>query len=136
MAPNRKKVLVPSNMGKQGVDILRARDDIELVVYPVAITHEDLHPMLGDANAIALSATPFKAAQSAASPALQVVARIGVGFDAVEIPPLSARKMIRVFGQFWRMCATMRATSISAPALPATLASRCRASSRCRPQNI
>jgi len=93
MAPNRKKILVPSNLGKQGQDILRARDDVEMIVYPVAITLEDLQPLLGDANAIALSATPFKAAQSAASPALQVVARIGVGFDAVEIPPLSARKI-------------------------------------------
>ena len=93
MAPNRKKILVPSNLGKQGVDILRARDDIELIVYPVAITLPDLHPMLADANAIALSATPFKAPEAALSPALQVVARIGVGFDAVEIPPLSARKI-------------------------------------------
>ena len=93
MAPNRKKVLVPSNMGKQGVDILKARDDIELVVYPHTITHADLHPMLADMHAIALSATPFRAAQTEASPALQVVARIGVGYDAVEIPPLSARKI-------------------------------------------
>ena len=93
MAPNRKKILVPSNLGKQGVDILRARDDIELIIYPVAISLPDLHPMLADAHAIALSATPFKAAEAALSPALQVVARIGVGFDAVEIPPLSARKI-------------------------------------------
>ncbi len=93
MAPNRKKVLVPSNLGKQGVDILRARDDIEMVVYPVDITLSDLRPILADANAIALSATPFKASEAAVSPALQVVARIGVGFDAVEIPPLSARKI-------------------------------------------
>jgi D-3-phosphoglycerate dehydrogenase len=49
--------------------------------------------LLVDASAIALSATPFKAAEAAVAPALQVVARIGVGFDAVEIPPLSARKI-------------------------------------------
>lgn len=93
MAPNRKKVLVPSNMGAQGVDILKARDDIDLVVYPHTITHAELHPLLADMQGIALSATPFKAAQAEASPALQVVARIGVGYDAVEIPPLSARKI-------------------------------------------
>lgn len=93
MAPNRKKVLVPSNMGKQGVDILRARDDVELVVYPSTITLPDLHPMLADAAGIALSATPFRAAEAAASPVMQVVARIGVGYDAVEIPPLSARRI-------------------------------------------
>ena len=93
MAPNRKKVLVPSNMGAQGVDILKAREDIDLVVYPHTITHAELHPMLADMHGIALSATPFRAAQIEASPNLQVVARIGVGYDAVEIPPLSARKI-------------------------------------------
>lgn len=93
MAPNRKKVLIPSNMGKQGVDILKARDDVELIVYPHDIKLPDLHPMLTDMQGIALSATPFKAPEAAVSPALQVVARIGVGYDAVEIPPLSARKI-------------------------------------------
>jgi D-3-phosphoglycerate dehydrogenase / 2-oxoglutarate reductase len=93
MAANRKKILIPSSMGKTGVDILRARDDIEVIPYPTDIAPSDLHKLLADAHGIALSVTPFKAAETAAAPELQVVARIGVGYDAVEIPPLTTRKI-------------------------------------------
>ena len=93
MATNKHRVMVPSNMGKEGVDILRARGDIEVVVYPTAISQADLLPLLSDVSGIALSATPYRQAELDASPAMQVVARIGVGFDAVEIPALNARKI-------------------------------------------
>ncbi len=91
MATNRYKVMVPHNMGKAGLDLLRARDDVELVSYTNTADTSAIHPLLADAHAIALSVTPFRAADTAAAPNLQVVARIGVGFDAVEIPPLTAR---------------------------------------------
>ncbi len=91
MATNKRRVMVPSNMGQQGVNILRARDDIEVVTYPATITQADLLPVLFDVSGIALSATPYRLTEIEASPAMQVVARIGVGFDSVEIPPLSAR---------------------------------------------
>ena len=47
--------------------------------------------MLGDVDGIALSVTPFRQVEVAAAPRLQVVARTGVGFDAVEVPALTAR---------------------------------------------
>lgn len=93
MATNKHRVMVPSNMGREGVDILRARGDIEVVVYPTAISQADLLPLLADVSGIALSATPYRQAELDASPAMQVVARIGVGFDAVEIPALNTRKV-------------------------------------------
>ena len=49
--------------------------------------------------------------------------------------PLSACRMMRTRGQARRICATMRATSSTAPSLPATFARRCRASSKYRLQN-
>ena len=91
MATNKRRVMVPSNMGLEGVDILRAREDIEVITYPHGITQADLLPMLSDVAGIALSATPYRRTELEASPVMQVVARIGVGFDAVEIPALSAR---------------------------------------------
>lgn len=91
MATNKRRVMVPSNMGDEGVDILRAREDIEVITYPHGITQADLLPMLSDVAGIALSATPYRRTELEASPVMQVVARIGVGFDAVEIPALSAR---------------------------------------------
>ncbi len=93
MATNKRRVMVPSNMGREGVDILRARDDIEVITYPHGITQAELLPMLADISGIALSATPYRRPELDASPVIQVVARIGVGFDAVEVPALSERKI-------------------------------------------
>lgn len=93
MATNKRKVMLPHTMDKQGVAIIRARDDIEMVIYPAGISQADLLPQLSDCAGIALSGTPFKQTEMDAAPAMQVVARIGVGFDAVEIPALSARRV-------------------------------------------
>lgn len=91
MATNKRKVMLPHTMGQQGIDIMRAREDIETVIYPGNITQADLLPQLANCSAIALSSTPYKQTEMDASPAMQVVARIGVGYDAVEVPALSAR---------------------------------------------
>lgn len=91
MASNRKKVLLPDNMGKAGVDLLRARGDIEVQMFPGSIGQAELLPLLSDTAGIALGGTPYKQIELDASPAIQVVARIGVGYDAVEVPALSAR---------------------------------------------
>ena len=93
MATNKRKVMLPNNMGSQGVDIIRARDDIEMIIYPSGITQEDFLPMLADVAGIALSGTPFRQSAMDAAPAMQVVTRIGVGVDAVEIPALTARRV-------------------------------------------
>src|SRR6202046_2468750 len=93
MASNRKKVLLPHTMGKAGVDVMRRRDDVEVVVYPAGIKQAELLPILSDAAGIALSGTPYKQTEMDASPAMQVVARIGVGYDAVEVPALTARRV-------------------------------------------
>jgi D-3-phosphoglycerate dehydrogenase / 2-oxoglutarate reductase len=93
MASNRKKVLVPHTMGEEGTELLRARDDIEMEIYSATISQSELLPILSEAAGIALSGTPYRQAEMDASPAMQVVARIGVGYDAVEVPALSARRV-------------------------------------------
>lgn len=93
MASNRKKVLVPDALDQQGIALLRARDDIETVIYQAVIAQAELLPMLSDVAGIALWATPYRQAELDASPLMQVVARIGVGFDAVEVPALTARRV-------------------------------------------
>lgn len=93
MATNRRKVMVPHTMGAEGVDLLKAREDIETIVYSATIRQAELLPLLGDIAGIALSGTPYKQAEMDASPAMQVVARIGVGYDAVEVPALTARRV-------------------------------------------
>ncbi len=93
MASNKRKVMLPHTMGLQGLDIVRAREDIETVVYPAGISQAGLLPQLADCAGIALSGTPFRRTEMDASPAMQVVARIGVGYDAVEVPALTARRV-------------------------------------------
>src|ERR1019366_1196663 len=93
MATNKREVMLPHTMGQQGIDIVRTRDDIETVMYPAGIGQADLLPLLADCAGIALSGTPYKQTEMNGSPAMQVVARIGVGYDAVEVPALTARKV-------------------------------------------
>ena len=93
MATNLRKVMLPHTMGQAGIELVRARDDIETIIYPSEITQADLLPQLADCAGIALSGTPFRQAEMDASRAMQVVGRIGVGFDAVEVPALTARRV-------------------------------------------
>jgi D-3-phosphoglycerate dehydrogenase / 2-oxoglutarate reductase len=93
MATNKHKVMLPHTMGRQGIDLIRARDDIETVIYPANIGAADFLGMLSDVAGIALSGTPYRRREMDASPAMRVVARIGVGYDAVEVPALTARKV-------------------------------------------
>jgi D-3-phosphoglycerate dehydrogenase len=93
MASNRKKVMLPDTMGRQGIALIRRRDDIEVVMYPAGVAQAELLPMLSDVAGISLGGTPYRQAEMDASPAIEVVARIGVGYDAVEVPALTARRV-------------------------------------------
>jgi D-3-phosphoglycerate dehydrogenase len=99
MASNRKKVMLPHTMGEEGVALLRRRDDIELAIYPAGIAQAEFLPMLSDVAGIALSGTPYQQEKMDASPAMEVVACIGVGYDGVEVPAVTARANAPVAGQ-------------------------------------
>ncbi len=93
MATNRKIVLVPDNMGRAGVDLLESARRSRRPRLPRHHHPARPSPLLTDAAAIALSGTPYRQTEMDASPAMQVVARIGVGYDAVEVPALTARNV-------------------------------------------
>ena len=78
MATNKRKVMLPHTMGQQGISLIKAREDIETVIYPAGISQADLLPQLSDCVGIALSGTPYRQTEMDASPAMQVIARIGV----------------------------------------------------------
>ena len=86
---NVKVLLVPDFMDEAGVRLLRARGDVEVVTYVPSIAPPDFHALLAGASGVALSYTKFGRPEVAASPKLEVVARIGVGFDAVDVPVLT-----------------------------------------------
>jgi len=90
---NRKKILVPDTLGEAGWALLRPRGDIEAVKYPPAIAPEPFRALLADAEGVVLSLTPFREPEVAAAPKLRVVCRIGVGYDSVEVPALTRRRV-------------------------------------------
>src|SRR5881397_2813274 len=79
MATNKKKIFVTESMSNQGRALLHARDDIELVEFPNMISARDFEAKLKEhapVHGVALGGTRF-----------------GVGFDAVDVPALSWRKV-------------------------------------------
>jgi D-3-phosphoglycerate dehydrogenase len=96
MATNKKKILVTESMSEQGRALLNARDDIELVEFPNMISAADFEAMLkaqAPVHGVALGATKFGEPELEASDDMKVVTRIGVGYDAVDVPALSRRKV-------------------------------------------
>jgi D-3-phosphoglycerate dehydrogenase / 2-oxoglutarate reductase len=87
---NRKKVLIVGRMPQAGLNVLKKRDDVDFEI----LTDDkppSLHPKLKDANAVTLGATPFRQPELDAAPGMMVVARLGVGFDAVDVRALNQR---------------------------------------------
>lgn len=91
MAVNRKKILLPTEMARAGWAVLDGRDDLEAVPFGPEMSAEAFHQHLATASGVGLWGRPFPAASVAAAPHLEVVSRIGVGYDAVDVPALSAR---------------------------------------------
>jgi D-3-phosphoglycerate dehydrogenase / 2-oxoglutarate reductase len=91
---NKKKILVTESFSPKGRALLSARDDIEMVEFPNMISAADFGALL-KANApvhgVALGATRFGEPELEASQDMRVVTRIGVGYDAVDVPALSRR---------------------------------------------
>jgi D-3-phosphoglycerate dehydrogenase / 2-oxoglutarate reductase len=96
MAANKKKILVTESFSQKGRALLAERDDIEMIEFPNMISAKDFEAMLKEhapVHGVALGATRFGEPELEASRDMKVVTRIGVGFDAVDIPALSRRKV-------------------------------------------
>jgi D-3-phosphoglycerate dehydrogenase / 2-oxoglutarate reductase len=87
-----KRVLVAGKIHAAGVQLLRQRDDI-VVDLVEAVTADAYRPFLGTADAILIRTQPMTAADIAMAPNLKIVSRHGVGFDAVDVQALNARKI-------------------------------------------
>lgn len=96
MATNKKKLLLTESMAPAGWALLAERGDIEAVKFPGTITTPDFQALLeqhAPISGVALGVTRFGAAEIAAARELQVAARIGVGYDAVDVPALTAKRI-------------------------------------------
>jgi D-3-phosphoglycerate dehydrogenase len=93
-ATNKKKVLVTETFSASGMAILKERSDIETLTFPNSITAADFNALLqqhAPVHAVALGGTRFGESELNSSGDMRVVTRIGVGFDAVDIPALNKR---------------------------------------------
>src|SRR5881392_765846 len=98
MGINRKKIMLPTTMSKAGWALVEGRDDIEGVSFVPTVSKAELHKLLEDVSGVALGVQPFSDPELDAAPALEVVSRIGVGYDAVDVPALTRRKIPLMIG--------------------------------------
>jgi D-3-phosphoglycerate dehydrogenase len=96
MTTNKKKIFITQTMAVCGRSLLTERDDIELIEFPNLISAPDFEALLkqhAPVHGVALGATRFGETELEAARDMKVVTRIGVGFDAVDVPALSRRKV-------------------------------------------
>src|SRR5260370_9089075 len=96
MAANKKKIFITESMSQPGRALLKERDDIEIVEFPNMISAHDFESMLraqAPVHGVALGGTRFGEPELEASKDMKVVTRIGLGYDAVDVPALSRRNI-------------------------------------------
>jgi D-3-phosphoglycerate dehydrogenase len=96
MTTNKKKIFITESFSQAGRVLLQQRDDLDLVEFPNMISAGDFEAKLREhapVHGVALGATRFGEPELEASLDMKVVTRIGVGFDAVDVPALSRRKV-------------------------------------------
>lgn len=96
MTTNKKKLLITESMSPQGHALFDARDDIETIGFSNLISAADFTALIrqhAPVHGVALGATRFGEAELHECLDLKVAARIGVGYDAVDVAALSARKV-------------------------------------------
>src|SRR5689334_14871046 len=96
MATNKKKLLITQSMSPSGRALLKERGDVETVDFLNSISAADFLALVtkeAPVNGVALGATRFGPKELDACREMLVVARIGVGFDAVDVPALTAKKV-------------------------------------------
>ena len=91
MTKTKKRLLLPNTMARTGWDFVKSRDDVEAIAFAPTAPTPEFQALLRDADGIALTSTPLRAADIEAAPRLRAVGRIGVGYDAVDVPALTRR---------------------------------------------
>jgi len=96
MTTNKKKLLVTESLSERGRALFAERPDVEVVEFDNMISAADFNALLkaqAPVHGVALGATRFGEPELDSSQDMKVVARIGVGYDAVDVPALSKRKV-------------------------------------------
>jgi D-3-phosphoglycerate dehydrogenase len=89
----RKRVLIPQSMSPAGWTLIEARPDIDALEFNDEEPADEFRARLHNAAGVVLGHTHFGKQEIEAAPELEVVGRIGVGFDTVDVAALSARRI-------------------------------------------
>jgi len=91
MTMSKKKLLLPETMARTGWEFARSRADVDAIPFSPTAPNPEFRRLLHDAEGVALTSTPLRAADIEAAPRLRAVGRIGVGYDAVDVEALTGR---------------------------------------------
>jgi len=119
VASNKKRLLYPNILGAGGLEVLKSRDDVESVPFPTNIAAADFNALLradGQVNGVILGLTKFGETEAGNAQGLEVVARIGVGYDTVDVPVLTKHKVPLM------ICGTANSPSVAEQAMHFMLA--------------
>ena len=86
MTANRKRLLVAQAITPAGWALLENRPDIEAVRYDSAMPDEAYRALIPGAHGIALYTRQFGPAELARCDNMEVIGRVGVGYDLVDVP--------------------------------------------------
>ena len=75
MTTTKKRLLLPNTMARTGWDFLKSRDDVEAIAYSPSVPRPEFQALLRDADGVALTSTPLRAADIEAAPRLRAVGR-------------------------------------------------------------
>lgn len=96
MATNKKRLLLSESLAPPARALLDARDDIEQIYFPHLLPNDEFLELVkkeAPINGWTLGATRINAEVIDAAKALDVTARIGVGYDAVDVPEHTKRNI-------------------------------------------
>ncbi len=96
MTENTKGVAFIDTLGKGGRALLAQRPDVKQIPFPQNITGAEFCAVLQanpNVHAVVLGVQAISVPELTAAPALEVVARVGVGFDMIDIPSLEPRRI-------------------------------------------
>ena len=85
-------ILVAGRIHEQGLEVLKNAKGITFDVVD-EVSRESYVPLLSKADALLIRTQPLDRAAIATAPNLRIVSRHGVGFDAVDVEALNARKI-------------------------------------------
>jgi D-3-phosphoglycerate dehydrogenase len=84
-------ILIPETIAPDAFKAAEGRNDIVFERFALSIAQSDFRARLGSVHAAILGLTPFADPELDAAPKLKVIARVGVGYDAIDVAALTRR---------------------------------------------